>query len=215
MTTKPDEKTTSLVEQVLTLARRRILSGEYAPGSHLRIHMLANDSGASLIPAREALRILEAERLVEFFPNRGAHVRPISIDDMRSLYEARILIETEAVRKAETLSAEDVEDLTELLEQMHQAAEAENIDTMMLLHRQYHFAIYNRTTSNWLPYIIGILWNHAERYQRLALAFRHDHADKEHRMVLDALAEGDTDRAAEALESHLRTTAKLVMEAYA
>ena len=46
---------TSLVEQVLVHTRQRILTGEYAPGSRLRLHTLAREAGVSLIPVREAL----------------------------------------------------------------------------------------------------------------------------------------------------------------
>jgi len=214
MTTTRIEGATSLVDQVLTLTRQRILSGEYAPGSRLPVHMLADESGASLIPVREALRVLEAERLVESIPNRGARVTPLSIDDMEDLYSVRILLETEALRQARPLDPDEVAKLTELLERMRAAVAADDIDLMMALHRQYHFALYSRTESSWMPYIIDILWKHAERYQRLALAFRHDGADLEHRSVLEALARGDNDRAAEDLKAHLETTGRLVSEAH-
>lgn len=213
MTTTRIEGATSLVDQVLTLTRERILSGEYAPGSRLPVHMLAAESGASLIPVREALRVLEAERLVESIPNRGARVTPLSLDDMEDLYAVRILLETEALRLARPLDSEEVAELTELLERMRMAVASDDIDLVMALHRQYHFALYSRTESSWMPYIIDILWKHAERYQRLAIAFRHDGADLEHRSVLEALACGDNDRAAEGLKAHLETTERLVREA--
>jgi DNA-binding GntR family transcriptional regulator len=214
MTTTRIEGASSLVDQVLTLTRHRILSGEYPPGSRLPVHMLAEESGASLIPVREALRILEAERLVESFPNRGARVTPLSLDDMRDLYSVRTLLETETLRRARPLEPDDVIQLTELLDRMQEAVAADDIDLMMLLHRQYHFALYTRTDSSWMPHIIDVLWKHAERYQRLALAFRHDGADLEHRSVLEALARGDNERAAEDLRSHLETTARLVIAAH-
>jgi DNA-binding GntR family transcriptional regulator len=65
-----------------------------------------------------------------------------------------------------------------------------------------------------MPYIIDILWKHTERYQRLALVFRLDGADLEHRSVLEALARGDNERAADDLKSHLETTARLVRKAH-
>jgi len=85
----------------------------------------------------------------------------------------------------------------------------------MELHRRFHFAIYDRTESRWLPYLIDLLWKHAERYQRLSLQFRHDAAHDEHRRVLNALLMGDGERAAKLLEAHLRATARLLEEAYA
>jgi DNA-binding GntR family transcriptional regulator len=52
----------------------RIISGEYQPGAHLKEEVVAQDTGASRTPVREALRRLNAEQLVEFAPNRGAYV---------------------------------------------------------------------------------------------------------------------------------------------
>ncbi|MCH7899935.1 MAG: GntR family transcriptional regulator [Acidobacteria bacterium] len=49
----------SLVDRALHTTRERILDGTYAPGSRLRLHSIAEESGVSLIPAREVLRILE------------------------------------------------------------------------------------------------------------------------------------------------------------
>jgi len=213
-TTTRIDGASSLVDQVLMLTRRRILSGEYAPGSRLPVHMLAGESGASLIPVREALRILEAERLVESIPNRGARVTPLSLDDMEDLYSVRILLETDTLRQARPFEPDEVAALTELLDRMREAVSVDDIDLVMALHRQYHFALYSRADSSWMPYIIDILWKHTERYQRLALAFRHDGADLEHRSVLEALALGDNERAADDLKSHLETTARLVREAH-
>ena len=102
----------------------------------------------------------------------------------------------------------------DLLDRISAAVDAGDTPTIMVLHRQFHFSLYGRTGSKWLPYLIDLLWNHTERYQRLSLAFRHDGADHEHRAVLKALAAGENERAAEALRDHLRTTARLVAEAY-
>lgn len=213
MTTLNGENS-SLVERVLSMTRERILSGVYPPGSRLRLQMLAKESGASLIPVREALRVLETERLVESIPNRGARVAPLSLDDMQDLYSVRILLETEAVRHARPLDREEEAELTALLDDLKQASASDHIARVLELHRRYHFALYGRTESSWQPYLIDLLWKHTERYQRLSLAFRHDAADPEHRAVLEALAQGDNDMAASALRAHLETTAKLVIEAY-
>jgi DNA-binding GntR family transcriptional regulator len=213
-TTALNGENPSMVERVLSITRERIVSGVYPPGSRLRLQMLAEESGASLIPVREALRVLEAERLVESIPNRGARVASLSLDDMQDLYSVRILLETESVRHAQPLEPEEEAELTALLDEMKTASASDDVERVLELHRTYHFALYGRTHSSWLPYLIDLLWKHTERYQRLSLAFRDDAADHEHRAVLEALARGDSDRAASALRSHLETTARLVIEAY-
>lgn len=204
----------SLVDRVLDFLRERILSGEYEPGTRLRLQPLAEESGASLIPVREALRILEAERLVETIPNRGARVAGISREDMEDLYNVRILLETQAVRESPPMTDEEVAEFAGILDRLKRAANDGDDVLVLKLHRQYHFGIYGRNSSRWLSTLIDLLWKHTERYQRLSLPFRHDAADHEHREVLEALASGDCDAAADALRVHLETTAKLVGDAY-
>ena len=54
--------------------REAILTGEYAPGARIRQEDLAGRHGASRVPVREALRMLEAEGLVTLVANTGAWV---------------------------------------------------------------------------------------------------------------------------------------------
>lgn len=209
-----DQSGISLVDRVVRITRERILSGEYEPGARLRLHHLAEEAGVSLIPVREALRILEADRLVVTVPNKGARVADLSIEDMRDLYATRILLESAALRTARPLSREDAASLRQTLAHMRAATEADDRDTFLELHRQFHFGLYDQTTSKWLSNLIEILWNHTERYQRLSIPVRHDDGEAEHRRVLRALEMGDNEDAAGALQTHLESTARLVEEGY-
>ncbi|MCH7667810.1 MAG: GntR family transcriptional regulator [Acidobacteria bacterium] len=213
-TDRTDGSDVSLVDRVVTITRERILSGEYEPGARLRLQKLAGEAGVSLIPVREALRILEAERLVVSVANKGSRVADLSVEDMRDLYATRILLETAALRSARPLSGDAAAELRQTLAAMKAAHEAADFDTMLRLHRQFHFGLYAQTTSPWLSYLIDILWNHTERYQRLSIPFRHDGADAEHLRVLRALEKGDNEGAARSLQTHLESTARLVEEAY-
>lgn len=210
----PDGEPVSLVDRVLRQTRERILSGEYPPGMGLKLQRLAEETGVSLIPVREALRILQGERLVVAVPNKGAYVAPLSLEDMRDLYATRILVESAAVRSARPLTKEEGAELKDLLARLTASVSEGDQAKTVRLHREFHFAFYERSESHWLNYVIDILWHHTERYQRLAIPFRHDAAHKEHRRILNALVAGDNDRAADAMGAHLSTTARLVEEAY-
>ncbi len=206
------EKQLSLVKHAVTSMRERILSGEYPPGSRLRLHTLAQETGASFIPVREALRVLETERLVETIPNRGARVVPLSMKEMNDLYAVRIILEAEAVRTASPIDAKTGKELLRILSRMRVAVKGNDTNEIIRLNQEFHFSIYRRSDSEWLLYLIDLLWNHTERYQRLSLSFRHDAADREHRAILKALVAGKSDEAATAMSNHLATTATLVAE---
>lgn len=200
----------SLVEKVLTDTRRRILNGDYAPGTRLRIKVLEKASNVSAIPVREALRLLEAERLVESIPNKGPVVTALSIDDLNDLYTVRLQLEPLAISTTKRLSKNEAESLTNILANMESARESGDHDKVIDLHRLFHFQLYERSDSVWLPHLIAMLWTHAERYQWLTIEPRSDEASAEHHAILHALEEGDANEAAAILSGHLEATRRLL-----
>jgi DNA-binding GntR family transcriptional regulator len=80
--------------------RTAILRGVYPAGVKLRQEELAASLGCSVIPLREALHTLASEGLVEFLPNRGARVRPISSKEMREMSEVRSALAAQGIRQA-------------------------------------------------------------------------------------------------------------------
>lgn len=80
--------------------REAILRGIYPAGVKLRQEELAASLGCSVIPLREALHTLASEGLVEFLPNRGARVRPISSKEMREMAEVRSALAQQGMRQA-------------------------------------------------------------------------------------------------------------------
>ena len=73
--------------------REAILRGAHPPGTRLRQEELAAQYGASRVPVREALRILEAEGLVTTVANTGAWIARLSLDECVELYQVRERIE--------------------------------------------------------------------------------------------------------------------------
>lgn len=80
--------------------RAAILRGVYPAGVKLRQEELAASLGCSVIPLREALHTLASEGLVEFLPNRGARVSPISSKEMREMSEVRSALAAQGIRQA-------------------------------------------------------------------------------------------------------------------
>jgi DNA-binding GntR family transcriptional regulator len=88
----------STTDQVLHELRAAILSGRIKPREQLRETALAQAFGTGRSAIREALRQLVQEGLVVSELNRGAWVRPISVQDVIDVYIARAAIEVAAVR---------------------------------------------------------------------------------------------------------------------
>ena len=86
---------TMLRDQIKEVLLARILEGEYAPGQRIVELQLATEFGVSQAPVREALRELEALRLIVSEPHRGARVREITTRELAEVYPVRAALEAE------------------------------------------------------------------------------------------------------------------------
>src|SRR5580692_8880188 len=108
--------TNSLPESIYQSLRDAILNGELRPGQMLRQEELARRLGASRAPLREALPRLEAEGLVVALPRRGYAVVSLDLEDVRELFELRVMTEERFSRVAtERRNAQDITRLREIV----------------------------------------------------------------------------------------------------
>ena len=114
-----------LRHEVLLGLRTGILTGDIAPGTRLLEVPLANELGVSRGPIREALRQLEQEGLVEFFPHRGAVVVGVAEAEVETIYGIRALLEGRAFARAcRVVTDDDIDALAETVARMIEASEA-------------------------------------------------------------------------------------------
>ena len=108
---RPTElKSTLRIEDVPTVRaivarklRAAIMSGNLKPGQRLVERELCEMMGVSRPSIREALRLLEADGLVNTVPHRGPMVSTISLEEARQLYAARAVLEGFAGRECARL----------------------------------------------------------------------------------------------------------------
>jgi DNA-binding GntR family transcriptional regulator len=92
--------------------RRAIVEGRYRAGQRLIERQISEELHLSRTPVRESIRRLEAEGLVLTKRNRGAMVRPVTETDIVDVYELRAPLEALAARRAAARAT--VDDLGEL-----------------------------------------------------------------------------------------------------
>lgn len=73
--------------------RQDIFKGHLKPGAELQQAQIADRFGVSRIPVRDALALLASEKLVEILPNRGAYVIQLTAEELREVFELRIMLE--------------------------------------------------------------------------------------------------------------------------
>ncbi len=106
-------------DALLDVLRKHIRTGELAPGQRLNLDEIAQQSGVSRGPVRDALKQLETEGLVAIYPQRGIEVTALNAEDIGELFGIRIVLEQKAVELAVLrLTSEDHEQMHDLLMKM-------------------------------------------------------------------------------------------------
>lgn len=200
---------------VLDSIRDGILNGNYPLGSRFDQKAIAEELGVSLVPVREALRMLEGEGFVTINPRRGAFVTDISAGELEELYLIREELEDLATRQAvPNLTPEQLNELASIIGQMEQATLTQDFGQLMELNRSFHFTIYNTSELHLLSEIMNSLWNRSSLYRRLFtyLPERAIQALQEHKEIYAACRAGDSDAAAEAVRRNIHQTVKTLID---
>jgi DNA-binding GntR family transcriptional regulator len=186
--------------------RALIVTLELPPGSLLSEPELQERLGLGRTPIREALRTLANERLVEVYPRRGMFVAALDPRDLAALSEVREQLEPYAARlAAERRNDEDLEVIDELIADLDAVAVAPDMRQLIELDQRIHHHIYRCAHNDFLQDACDQHYMHALRIWFLALD-RVSHlgdAVAEHRDLLVAVREGDAQRAAEVMSSHV------------
>ena len=188
--------------------RAAILRGAYPPGTRLRQEELATQYGASRVPIREALRILEAEGLITTVANAGAWIASLSPDECAELYQVRERIEPLLLRYSlPHLTAADIDRLSELAEQMRTTRDIEHF---LALDREFHLGSYRGAETTFLRPTVERLWNATQHYRRAFTRLLDVESNRivhdEHHMLVAAIRENDPDEAERVLFGHIRRT---------
>jgi DNA-binding GntR family transcriptional regulator len=197
-----------MAEYALEELREAIILGDLQPGTPLRLDELARTLGMSISPIREAVRQLEALGLAKHVPHQGAKVLPFDPDELRDLFEVRLVIESLALRRAaERLTPEAGEAARTHLTRLDEARGADDVREAMRAHTDFHFTLYDACGCEWLPALIRPAWDASERF-RPALLSAEGELQEEHRAIderlLSACLAHRPAAAARALRSHLQ-----------
>ncbi|WP_257351122.1 GntR family transcriptional regulator [Pseudalkalibacillus decolorationis] len=204
------EDRNTLQLKVCNALRKAILQGEFEPGERLIQSELAESLNVSRMPIRESLRILETEGLVKLEPHRGAIVKPMNVEDIKEIYELRTNLEKLAVQlSVPKINKEDIRQLENLVEKMENA---DDPDIFIDANITFHHVLIKRCTWSRLLSFIETLWNGFPQHTPTLLPGQIDESNREHRQILEAVIDGDADKAAELISDHIKRTGKALVE---
>lgn len=195
-------------ERIAAYLRAEILSGRIGPGERIRQEDVAARLGASRLPVREALRMLEAEGLTEHAANRGARVPALTMRQVEMLYQIRERVEPLAlVDGLPRVDAALLDRLTELEARIEAGTE---VGEFLALDREFHLLTYSTCDQELLTSMIVRLWNSTQHYRRAYMTITGmSHrwiVHAEHNLLLEAMRRGDPTDAERYLAGHIRRT---------
>jgi DNA-binding GntR family transcriptional regulator len=194
--------------RVAAYLRGAILGGELRPGDRIRQEEVAERFGASRLPVREALRMLEAEGLTEHEPNRGARVPRLTQHEVEVIYRMRERLEPLALVESLPLLTEA--DHNALEDVQRRIEENTDLERFLDLDREFHMLTYSGCDIDPLNAMVTRLWNSTQHYRRSYVALggrsRMWVVNSEHRLILDAVLRRDAVDAERFVEGHIRRT---------
>jgi DNA-binding GntR family transcriptional regulator len=205
----------SAKQQAYEQIKQLILTRAGSEAEFLGEESLAAELGVSRTPVREAFLRLEAERLLQLVPGKGAFIPTVTEAEVAHVIEVRTLLEVFAGRHLASERTREGEDRIQRLREAHQAQketlgrEPEAVAEFIALDREFHREIIAASDN---PVLLDLYERLRDRELRMDVqAHRRNpgrlaEAHREHGLILKALAGGDADIAEQAIRTHLRHT---------
>ena len=198
-----------LADRAYAALRDRIVALRIAPGAPINEDALGRELDMGRTPVREAIKRLALENLVTVFPRRGTFASEINITDLAHISDVRQQLEGHAAyRAAQRLTAARREELERLLARIDESAGGPR-DEQMRLDAEIHRFVHRSTANPYLEETLARYFNLSLRIWYLVLD-RLPHLGervREHRALLEAIRDGEADRARAIAADHVGTFA--------
>lgn len=197
----------SLREQITSILRGAVMSGDLVSGTVYSAPSLAERFGVSATPVREAMLDLAKEGLVEVVPNKGFRVVSLSAAELDSLTEIRQLLEVPVVRKlaADGVDQDVLDALRPLALAIEDAARRRDFIAHVAYDLDFHLGLLALSGNARLVEIVRSLRQGSRLYglrtlpdDPAAFAAFHEHAE-----LLDLIASRDADGAEALMRRHI------------
>ena len=196
--------------------RDGIRDGTYPPGSHLTAQALAEASGFSRTPVREAMRRLHAEALIQFIPNRGAFVSRWGRREIEQIYDLRILLESFAASEAAiNISDEQLAQLRDVARQIDEVTSHDkpDVEEVTALNDEFHKLVLDASGNVRLRSLLGtiveipLVLNTFRSYSLKQIR----RSALQHIELTDAFAARDPAWASAVMSAHIRSARQTLM----
>lgn len=206
------------VDSAYRAIREGILTGTFAQGSHITARQLAEATGLSRTPVREAMRQLDAEGIISLIPNRGAFVASWSDREIEQIYELRVLLESFAAQTAaERINDAQRATLEALAKEMSHLVEQQPIDIEAIaeVNDKFHKGLLDACGNPRLRDLLGTI----TEFPLQLSTFRRYSIDElrrsalQHAELVSALVVRDGEWARSVMTAHIRSARHTLLQA--
>jgi len=189
-------------KEIYSELKKRIVYLDYKPKQLLKIKELAKEFGVSPMPIREALILLETEKLVHIIPNNGIYVTDVSFQELKDVFEIRLFLIGLAGRlAAQRATAEELNKMKELLKKLKQEKDRKRLIQLDAeFHDLVNYSTKNQTLAETLKRLrnqIGRLWFFAKENDTYTLQIPKDFDE-----LIKTLENKDQNKSEEILKNH-------------
>lgn len=215
----PKEQTSferlSAKQKVYETVKDWIIEGQFKPGEKVSDIEIADYFKVSRTPVREALQLLEAQKLVKSYPGKATLVTDLETDNIEKWYQPMATLQQLAVTLAvERVTPEYIRRLRKLADEFAECVK-EQTKPMPILHadKEFHSCILEMAGNEYITDFCDVLWIHI---QRLEYGFFRDtpleESIDEHEKIIQALEMKDSYSASVLVKSHWDRTALMIKE---
>ena len=191
----PGVDRTLLRDDVFRRLRDAIVDCTFLPGEQLKDADLAEWLGVSRTPVREALVRLQNERFVQLIPRHGMRVVPLSIQELREVYEVLTSLELTAIDRLARLDLEEaaLATIEKTVDEMDLAVRKKDVDAWAKADERFHRILVTLCGNQRLVTMVEMLWEQGHRARMTTVRLRAslEQSNREHRALLDAIRQRD------------------------
>ena len=211
-----EKQVSSLAEQAYLRLRHDILTCILSPGQVVSERELARQYDMSKTPIREALTQVCHDGLMQRLPGRGYMVAPITIKDVRDLFDLRLILEVAAAeRAARHPSPAQIAVLKEMSLISYCLDDLESHILFLKANRSFHLALAEAAANRRLMGTLEGLMIEMDRLFHLGLRLRDSSEEmkREHQEVVAALEAEDVEGVRETITSQIIASRDRILEA--
>jgi DNA-binding GntR family transcriptional regulator len=214
--TRKSSQPARLSDRAYDRIKRDIITCALEPARNFTEEQLADQYGVGRAAVRAAVKRLYQEQLIQVDAAKRYLIAPITLKHAQDVYEMRMLLEPAAARMAAgQLGPEQIESLERLGTKQYQPGDRQSAEDFLQANSQFHVEVARASGNEIMTEMVASLLDRAERLNHLShmLGDRNEEAVHEHHVLLEALAQGDGDRAEAVMREQIDSARAFVMGA--